>query len=169
MLASHLVPDDLVSLTQVSQVLHGHIRMHDANAKANLLTKTLCPGVGYAARTQLHCPCSVKGFHRTISCTSLGDDFESHPCAECGLNTCDECRIHVFYNCRTEDPGLDQHRWWAAYIFLHPPAFALYPPKDANNQAWYLPVQQMKPLHDQGRFHIPLDVPAVGTLSLENI
>jgi hypothetical protein len=136
--------------------------MHDANVKANLLTKTLCPGLGYAAREHFHCPCTSKTFQSTIGCTRFGHDIESRPCAECGINTCDECRIHVFYNPRTEDPGLDQRRWWAGYFFLEPLATAVYPPKNTKDKAWHLPIKEMKSLHDQGRVHIPLAIPAVG-------
>ena len=59
-LVSFLTPDDLVVLTLISQAFHKHIRMDDANAKANILSKTLCPGMGYFARAISHCICSVK-------------------------------------------------------------------------------------------------------------
>lgn len=97
-LVSFLTPDDLVVLTLISQAFHKHIRMDDANAKANLLSKTLCPGIGYFARAISHCICSVKTFEPIVHCAGLGFATESRPCAKCGVNTCDECRIHVLYN-----------------------------------------------------------------------
>jgi hypothetical protein len=38
----------------------------------------------------------------------------------------------------------------------------VYPPKDSECSAWNLPIEDTKPLHDQGRFHIPLNVNAIG-------
>jgi hypothetical protein len=161
-LVSFLTPDDLVVLTLISQAFHKHIRMDDANAKANLLSKTLCPGMGYFARAISHCICSVKTFEPIVDCAGLGFATESRPCAKCAVNTCDECRIHVLYNFLTEDSGFDQRRWWAGFCFLQPEAIAVYPPKNSEEDAWHLPIKDMKPLHDQGRIHIPLNIIAIG-------
>ncbi|CAN9392156.1 unnamed protein product [Alternaria alternata] len=161
-LVSFLTPDDLVVLTLISQAFHKHIRMDDANAKANILSKTLCPGMGYFARAISHCICSVKSFEPIVDCAGLGFATESRPCAKCAVNTCDECRIHVLYNFLTEDSGFDQRRWWAGFCFLQPEAIAVYPPKNSEEDAWHLPIKDMKPLHDQGRIHIPLNIIAIG-------
>lgn len=161
-LVSFLPPFDVITLTQVSQTLHGHIRMHDATVKANLLSKTLCPGVGSYMRSLLHCACTAKKFHRTIRCAGDGFRTESRPCVECGVNTCNECRIHVFYNYLIEDVQYDQRRWWAGFFFLDAAAIAVFPPKNGDVSAWHHPVEEMEPLHDQGRFHIPLHIPAIG-------
>ncbi|CAG5162165.1 uncharacterized protein ALTATR162_LOCUS6171 [Alternaria atra] len=161
-LISFLTPDDLVTLTLISQTLHGHIRMDNANSKANLLSKTLCPVLGVCVRTVTHCPCPAKTFDAIIGCARFGFSTESRPCVECGVNTCDECRIHALYNPLTEDCGFDQRRWWAGFYFLEPTVVAVYPPKDSECSVWNLPIEDMKPLHDQGRFHIPLNVNAIG-------
>ncbi|KAG9194819.1 hypothetical protein G6011_04854 [Alternaria panax] len=161
-LVSFLTPDDLIVLALVSQTLHSHIRMDDANAKANLLSKTLCPGLGFYVRAVSHCPCPAKTFELIIGCAGFGFATESRPCGECGVNTCDECRIHVLYNSLTEDSGFDQRRWWAGFYFLQPEAIAVYPPKKPEDSAWHLPIKDMKPVHDQGRLHVPLDVIAIG-------
>jgi hypothetical protein len=155
---SHLPPDDLITLTQLSQTHHSHIRMDDASAKTNLLSKTLCPGVGIIVRMTSHCPCPAKTFNPMIDCSKFGFETESRPCVECGINTCDECRIHVFYNSLTEDSGFDKRRWWAGFYFLQPSAIAVYPPKDSDNSTWHRPIEDMLPLHDQGRVHIPLNL-----------
>jgi len=157
-----LVPERLVTLTQLCQTVHGHLRMDDASAKANLLSKTLCSGFGSFVRMSTHCPCPAKTFHPVMVCPRGGFGAESHPCVGCGVNTCDECRIHVFYNFMTDDSGLDQRRWWAGYYFLNPTAVAVYPPKNSDGSAWHLPVKEMLPRHDQGRVHIPLDIGALG-------
>ncbi|KAH6883044.1 hypothetical protein BKA58DRAFT_29064 [Alternaria rosae] len=161
-LISLLVPDELITLTQLCQTLHGHIRMDDASAKANLLSKTLCSGFGSFVRMSTHCPCPAKTFHSVMVCPRGGFGAESHPCTGCGVNTCDECRIHVFYNFMTDDSGLDQRRWWAGYYFLNPTAVAVYPPKNSDGSVWHLPVKEMLPRHDQGRVHIPLEIGALG-------
>ena len=149
-------------MTQVSQTLHSHIGMHDATVKTNLLSKTLCPGLGYYVRTAMHCACAAKTFHSAAGCAANGFLVESRPCTECGVNTCNECRIHVFYNHLTEDAGFDQRRWWAGFFFLNPVVVAAFPPKDEDSRAWYRPIENMVPLHDQGRVHIPLCIPALG-------
>jgi hypothetical protein len=61
-----------------------------------------------------------------------------------------------------EDTGFDQRRWWAGFYFLEPTAVAVYPPKNSEGSAWHRPIEDMKPLHDQGRFHIPLNINAIG-------
>lgn len=161
-LVSFLPPFDVVTLTQVSQTLHTHIRMHDATVKANLLSKTLCPGLGCYMRSAFHCACAAKNFLPSIRCAGDGFRTESRPCVVCGVNTCNECRIHVFYNYLNEDAQYDQRRWWAGFFFLNPASIAVFPPKDGGVSAWYRPVKEMEPLHDQGRFHIPLHIPAIG-------
>ncbi|USP76127.1 hypothetical protein yc1106_03401 [Curvularia clavata] len=161
-LVSFLPPFDVVTLTQVSQTLHAHIRMHDATVKGNILSKTLCPGLGCYMRSKLHCACAAKNFRQSIRCTSDGFGTESRPCVECGVNTCDECRIHIFYNYLAEDAQYDQRRWWAGFFFLNAASIAVFPPKNGDASAWYRPVKEMEPLHDQGRFHIPLHIPAIG-------
>jgi hypothetical protein len=93
-----------------------------------------------------------------IDCRKFGFETESRPCVDCGINTCDECRIHVFYNSLTEDSGFDKRRWWAGFYFLQPSAIAVYPTKDSDNSAWHRPIEEMLPLHDQGRVHIPLNL-----------
>lgn len=161
-LVSFLPPFDVVTLTRVSQTMHAHIRMHDATVKGNLLSKTLCPGLGCHMRSKLHCACAAKNFHKSIRCAGNGFRTESRPCVECGVNTCDECRLHVFYNYLVEDAQYDQRRWWAGFFFLNPTAIAVFPPKSGDVSAWHHPVKEMEPLHDQGRFHIPLYIPAIG-------
>lgn len=161
-LVSFLSPFDLATLSRVSQAVYANIRMHDATAKANLLSKTLCPGIGYSVRKLNHCACPAKTFHQATGCAGDGFASESRPCVECGVNTCNECRIHVFYNYLTEDAGYDGRRWWAGFFFLRPVAVAAYPPKKGDVDAWYRPVEEMEPLHDQGRFHIPLGIYAIG-------
>jgi hypothetical protein len=137
--------------------------MHEPQAKANLLTKTLCSGRGSDARLSSHCPCKTREWHQNVGCGGDGYDVTSKPCAECGINTCDECRIHVVYQVFMQDPGLDNRRWWAGYFFTGPTAFAIHPPKgtDADDSIWHLPADLMKPHHDQGRFHVPLHVSAM--------
>ncbi|KAF1938410.1 hypothetical protein EJ02DRAFT_468963 [Clathrospora elynae] len=109
-----------------------------------------------------HCPCKAKSFRYYVGCGGFGAKVESRPCHECGINTCDECRIHVLYQSLTEDPGLDQRQWWAGHFFLNRHAIAIFPPKDEDSSAWYVPADEAMPLHDQGRFHVPLDIGAIG-------
>jgi hypothetical protein len=135
--------------------------MHEPQAKANLLTKTLCSGEGLFTRFDNHCPCKTKTWHPLIGCGGAGFDVDSHPCIECGINTCDECRIHMLYQVSVEDKGLDNHRWWSGYVMSTPVPFAIYPPKGGDNPSWYLPVDMMKPHHDQGRLHIPLHIDSI--------
>ncbi|RAR09370.1 hypothetical protein DDE82_001882 [Stemphylium lycopersici] len=104
----------------------------------------------------------AKTFHSAVGCAANGFLAESRPCTECGVNTCNECRIHVFYNHLTEDAGFDQRRWWAGFFFLNPVVVAAVPPKHEDSRAWYRPIESMGPLHDQGRVHIPLCIPALG-------
>ncbi|KAF2129224.1 hypothetical protein P153DRAFT_15719 [Dothidotthia symphoricarpi CBS 119687] len=161
-LVSHLRPSDLVPLAQVCQTVHGHL-LGSTASQANLLTKTLCPGHGKRIRRRAHHPCATKGFKILTGCGGEGYNVESRPCVCCGINTCDECRIHVTYHVGIEDPGLDGHRWWAGYNLLYGEPVALYPPSSTNgdDKDWHLPAAQMKSLHDQGRIHIPFHIPAV--------
>lgn len=95
-LVSFLRPEDVITLT-TCQVLHAQIRLDDAKAKANLLTKTLCPELGLAMRKMGHCRCKTRLWHKFVGCAGEGYDARSKACAACGINTCDECRIHVLY------------------------------------------------------------------------
>lgn len=135
--------------------------MHEAKVKANLLSKTLCPGVGVKLREEGACPCRTPGWHKHIGCAGAGFDAVSKPCVECGINTCDECRIHIMYQVFMEDPGLDNHRWWAGYLFAFRNPTTLYPPQGPDKASWYLPADLARPHHDQGRLHIPLHVNAI--------
>jgi len=150
-----------VTLTATCQALHTQIRMDDSSAKANLLTKTLCPGLGLAARMVDHCPCKTRGWHKSLGCGGDGYDAESRPCLKCGINTCDECRIHVIYQVYMQDPGLDNRRWWAGYLLTYFMPFALHPPIGDDGASWHLPVDLTKAHHDQGRFHVPLHIDAI--------
>ncbi|KAF2829027.1 hypothetical protein CC86DRAFT_184177 [Ophiobolus disseminans] len=160
-LVSHLQPDDLVTLTTICQAVHTQIRMHEPQAKANLLSKTLCPGTGLVRRLLAHCPCKTRGWHRFLGCGSEGYDIASKPCVGCGINTCDECRIHIIYQVFMQEHGLDKHRWWAGFFLNNPTPFAIYPPKGGDNASWYLPPNLSKSHHDQGRIHIPLHIDSI--------
>jgi hypothetical protein len=92
--------------------------MDSVQVKANLLKKTLCPGLGLEARLANHCPCKTRDWYLYAGCGGEGYDVDSKPCVECGVNTCDECRIHVVYQTFMEDPGLNARRWWAEYFSL---------------------------------------------------
>jgi hypothetical protein len=73
-----------------------------------------------------------------------------------------QCRTHVVYQSYVEDPGVDKHRWWAGIFLDQPLSFAVYPPKNADQAAsWHLPLDLLKPQHDQGRIHIPLHIDAI--------
>ncbi|KAF1919901.1 hypothetical protein BDU57DRAFT_155502 [Ampelomyces quisqualis] len=155
-LVSHLRPNDLVNLTTTCQVVNNQIRMREKQVKASLLTKTLCPGTGLQARLKRHCPCRTRGWHSYCGCGGEGYNVTSKPCISCGINTCDECRIHVSYQVYVEDPGLDGHRWWAGYVLNYLFPFAIYPPKGDDGAAWHLQPDMMQSHHDQGRLHLPL-------------
>jgi hypothetical protein len=158
---SHIRPEDLVNLTTTCQNINTQIRMNEAQVKANLLTKTLCPGLGLLERKKSHCPCKTRGWYIKEGCGGAGFDVASKPCAGCGINTCDECRIHVVYQVSMEDSGRDNRRWWAGYVLNCPTPFGLLPPKGADGDEWHLPPDLMRPRHDQGRFHTPLSVYAI--------
>ncbi|KAH7395333.1 hypothetical protein DE146DRAFT_105213 [Phaeosphaeria sp. MPI-PUGE-AT-0046c] len=160
-LVSHLRPDDLVTLTTVCQTVSNLIRMDEAKVKANLLSKTLCPGLGLSIRNRTHCPCRTREWHKSIGCGGAGYDAKSKPCIECGINTCNECRVHVTYQPLMEDPGLDGRRWWAGYTFLTSGPLAICPPRGPTKASWYLPAEQTRSHHDQGRIHIPLQIRAI--------
>jgi hypothetical protein len=160
-LVSHLRPDDLVALTTTCQNINSQMRMNEAPVKSNLLTKTLCPGVGLEVRSACHCSCKTRGWHSYSGCGGEGYDVDSRPCIACGVNTCDECRIHVVYQVYMEDPGLDNRRWWAGHVLTDAVPIALHPPKAPDGASWNLPPDVMRPHHDQGRFHIPLFVYAL--------
>ncbi|KAF1839317.1 hypothetical protein BDW02DRAFT_147929 [Decorospora gaudefroyi] len=112
--------------------------------------------------------CPMEKSHPVISCARLDPGIESRPCAECGVNTCDECRIHVFYNYLTEDPGLDQRRWWAGFL-LQRSLEPAYPPKNMDDSARHSLVKDMKSLHHQDRFHISLSIWRTGTQCIDRI
>jgi hypothetical protein len=137
--------------------------MHEPQAKANLLTKTLCPGVGQALRLAVHCPCKTREWHTFIGCGGDGYDVPSRPCVDCGVNTCDECRTHVVYQVYMQELGLDKRRWWAGHFLNVRTPFAIYPPKgvDVDESTWHLPADLTKSHHDQGRIHIPLHIASI--------
>jgi hypothetical protein len=148
-------------LTTTCQVVNEQIRMEQAPVRASILRKTLCPGLGLEARFLTHCPCPLKGWVALDGCGGEGYDVVSKPCVGCELNTCDECRFHIFYHVAVDDVGLDGHRWWAGYFFSHPTPIAVYPPKGPEGASWYLPRHEIQSHHDQGRLHAPLDIGAV--------
>lgn len=161
MLVSHLLPDDLVVMMTTCQLINSQIRMDELQVRANLLKKTLCPGLGLAARLANHCPCKTRGWHLYMGCGGDGYDVDFKPCVGCGINTCDECRIHVVYQTFMEDPGLNNRRWWAGYFLNFPYPFSLLPPNGNADASWHLPQDLTLSHHDKGRFHIPLHVGAI--------
>jgi hypothetical protein len=156
-----LLPDDLVAMMATCKAFNSHIRMDKTQVKANLLKKTLCPGLGLAARLANQCPCKTRGWHSYAGCGGDGHDVSSKPCVVCGINTCDECRIHVVYQTFMEDPGLNSRRWWAGYLLDFPYPFSLLPPEGNADASWHLPEDLTRSHHDEGRFHIPLHVGAI--------
>ncbi|KAH5514880.1 hypothetical protein HBI29_095270 [Parastagonospora nodorum] len=161
MLVSHLKPDDLVTLTTTCQAIQQQFRMGHAKVKKSLLRKTLCPGMGIEIRRSIHCPCKTPGWHEYSGCSGEGYDVASKPCIECGINTCDECRIHVTYQVFMDDSGFDNRRWWAGYLMLIPSVFGLHPPEGTEGSSWHLPPDMMASRHDQGRLHVPAHVLAL--------
>lgn len=132
--------------------------MHDTNVKANILSKVLCTDVGLRLRSRFHCTChwTTETWKMIARCGGKRSGVEMQPCCMCGVNTCDECRIHVVYHVFSESPGLDGHPWWAGYPVLIQHATAIYPPKRGDTSEWDLPSDQAMPLHDQGRVHSSL-------------
>lgn len=121
-LVSQLRPEDLVPVVQTCQSIHNLLNLDDAKFRASLLTKTLCPGRGVGYRMNRHkvCETTSSKWHYTMTCGGIegGEHVECRACVKCGINTCDECRIQVTYQCLIEDPGLDNRRWWAGFMFL---------------------------------------------------
>lgn len=155
-LTNQLRPHDVLNLATTCQHLYCYMNLHNAKARSNILSRTLCPGRGLELRKKLHCPCFTTKWHTIMGCAGDGFDAESRPCADCGINTCNECRIHVTYQVSIEDPGLLGHRWWAGYVLTNRLPHVIYPPRGPKKFDWYLPVAESTPHHDEGRLHLNL-------------
>jgi len=168
-LVEHLRPQDVLRLAQTSQTVYSNLDFSSAASRTNLRTKVLCPGFGVQQRKLTHKPASEGEWHVQASCGSeiIDPDMESRPCVTCGMNTCDECRLHVTYHSMTEDNGPHGLRWWAGHIMtmnapvrLLPPNDPIYryPPEDDEEQPpWKLPLGKGRPQHDCGRLGLPFD------------
>lgn len=127
---AHLRPKDLASLANTCQTSYELFNLDNQNSLANMMTKTLCPGKGLATLKECHQQPRESSFIVYNKCggEDEGLGIESHPCVLCGVNTCDECRMHVTYQTMIEEPGLFNMRWWAGYVFLYPFIVRLMPP-----------------------------------------
>jgi hypothetical protein len=162
-IVAHLRPRDLVPLAQTCQTAYTSVNLQKASSKSNLLTKTLCPGKGIKIRAIKHNHPHALGFPTFTAfkmCGGFDDEsgIESHPCAGCGVNTCDECRMHMVYQSLVEDPGLAPQRWWAGYSVAFPNPVRIFPPKGTKIPSpWNAPLQRYHPMHDQGKIGVYFD------------
>ncbi|KAF2829025.1 hypothetical protein CC86DRAFT_403675 [Ophiobolus disseminans] len=167
-IVAHLQQSDLLALAQTCQTLHRNLTFDHPDSKANLLKKTLCSGHGVKIRCKIHRSPQEKGFGGFESSIKCGGKYnvpgmESRPCTQCGVTTCDECRIHVTYQSLVEDPGLDTPRWWAGYVLGYSLVVRLFPPPTPKNTAidldgtWNAPLPELRPQHDQGRIGVHFD------------
>ena len=171
-LVEHLRPQDVLRLAQTSQTVYSNLDFSSAASRTNLRTKVLCPGFGVQQRKLTHQPASEGEWHVQVSCGSeINDpDMESRPCVTCGMNTCDECRLHVTYQSMTEDNGPHGLRWWAGHIMMANTPVRLLPPVDdfhwypldpledvEEESCWKVPLGKGRPQHDSGRVGLPFD------------
>lgn len=160
-IVSHLRPADLIPLLQTCQMIHKLLNLQDKKAKANVLSKTLCAGRGLNIRFKRHRPDGTEGpnWHCAVYCGGAADNnrIEHRPCVSCGVNTCDECRIHVTYQLMLEEPGLGDRLWWAGFAFLDPSVISFFPPTVGDTSTWYLP--HLETHNDEGSIHIPFSIP----------
>ena len=164
-IVAHLRPKDLVPLAQTCKSIHADLKFDRSNNKANLLTKTLCPGHGIKTLRALRDRPREGNFSTFDECAGEDDglDIETRPCVRCRVNTCDTCRIHVTSQTLVEDPGLTGYRWWAGYVLAYPTVIRLFPPDDgADYDAWNAPLASFRPQHDKGHVGLNFDSYAVG-------
>ncbi|CAO2655050.1 Nn.00g117830.m01.CDS01 [Neocucurbitaria sp. VM-36] len=88
-LTAHLRYSDLFSLAQTCQTAQANLKTEDPNSRANLRSKTLCPGHGVEIRKFLHSDPQEGSFVVYKKCGGEDDDsgIETRPCVKCGIIT----------------------------------------------------------------------------------
>lgn len=136
----HLRPADLERLAQTCQSIHDTLKLSQATSKTNLLTKTLCLGIGLRVRKGVHDRLSPPTTLPTSVYAAADSDphIESRPCITCGINTCDECHIHVVYQSLLGAHHFDGQSWWAGHVFEYAGIVRILPsPPPSSSAAWH--------------------------------
>ena len=183
-LASHMSAKDLLSLALTSRTAYGNIIERCKNEaprlRQNLVKHTICDGAGVRLRETQHQP--YDGYQKSDNATQLyvkcGSDDSSRsvltqPCADCRLNTCDECRVHIIYQSRYEPRHApDELPYWSGFCLLSSREMPILSPehvpdlasrdKIKDMTAWKEPVQDVlrpDPHHDKGYLCAPFQPP----------
>ncbi|KAF2029685.1 hypothetical protein EK21DRAFT_112728 [Setomelanomma holmii] len=161
-IVAHLRPADLIPLAQTCQTMYANLNFGSRNSHKNLLTKILCSGLGLYLRNHISPPHPGGALRRYGTCGGEDTDLEmeKHPCVRCGVNTCDECRVHMIYQSLVEDAGPGNIRLWAGHVQFSDSFVRLFPPKHMNlarNRPWFAELDEYKPQHDVGRVGVVLD------------
>ncbi|KAF2261349.1 hypothetical protein CC78DRAFT_583785 [Lojkania enalia] len=165
-IASHLFPKDLCSLAVSSKATYKAIFPRN-ESRISLLKLLKCDGRGirirgashrkshyfYDYECQEHALCGTEQVNRNV---------ETQPCISCGVNTCDECRIHCVYRSIYQPPDEpDELPNFSGFALLSEPEMGILSPEHLgvkNAESWGLnPECQQTSHHDQGILDIPLE------------
>ncbi|KAF2182441.1 hypothetical protein K469DRAFT_233393 [Zopfia rhizophila CBS 207.26] len=163
-LACNLTAKDLFSLALTSRTAHQAILTNE-ESRLNLTKRSKCDSTGIRIRSKHHRKSSW--FHK-YPCTEYATcgsedklrDVESHPCASCGVNTCDECRIHcVYQSIHLPRDAPDELPYYSGFVLLNPPEMGILSPQQfGEDEEWEEPINGVaKPYHDQGYLDTALE------------
>ncbi|KAF2733659.1 hypothetical protein EJ04DRAFT_564909 [Polyplosphaeria fusca] len=165
-IASHLFPKDLHALAASSRAAYRAVFPRKESRKS-LLSQMSCDGTGIRIRNCYHrkskffakyncqefAVCATQDKDRIVECS---------PCASCGLNTCNECRVHCVYQSiyqpAEEDDELADY---SGFTLLNGSEMRILSPEHlgidgTESWKWKLGVPTQSH-HDQGILDIPLE------------
>ncbi|KAF2709077.1 hypothetical protein K504DRAFT_381051 [Pleomassaria siparia CBS 279.74] len=158
---SHLFPVDLYSLAATSKAAYKAI-FPRKESRANLLKKMDCDGTGIQIRSQCHLK---SGYFETFACTEIATcgtmakdaNIESRPCSECGITTCDECRVHCVYQSIFQPADYeDELPNFSGFVLLHKDEMGILSPAHLGETGPAAGWDCASTHHDQGVLDSPL-------------
>lgn len=167
---SCLCPDDLLALLLCSKSIHQTL-LPQSGSLENLLGKLRCSGKGVRIRRERHVKSSFFYAYECseyVECGAIDGSAESHPCENCKITTCNECRIHCVYQSIFERPcDDDELPNYSGFIMLSPSEVPILSPHhlgdDPAAPQWQAPSPgTVPPYHDQGLIDVPLEEESFG-------
>lgn len=170
-IVKYLGPNDLLALLLTAKEIYRAV-LPRPESISNLLGKMPCSGRGVELRKILHIPLTTEGWEEHVLCqsSSPGCDIEARPCHDCGMTTCNECRIHCVYQsgferCTKED---EMHNY-SGFVLLDPLEVPILSPhhldmSDTNTAPkWQDPTNSnCQPYHDLGWLDVPYEAGTYG-------
>ncbi|KAF2203190.1 hypothetical protein GQ43DRAFT_439022 [Delitschia confertaspora ATCC 74209] len=156
---------DLLSLALTSRLAYHYI-FRSEKSRIALLSRTRCDSSGIGIR-QMHHQKYFDGVIVPEDYVVCGSNDKSRvvpskPCGSCGVNTCDECRIHITYQAHYRPPDApDEFPYWSGYAMLSLSEMPIIGPQEYGlPEVWEPPgdrYPRSDPHHDQGSLGLPFD------------